>query len=79
MRRRLAALATLFALSSCAGVDPQRVAADRATFDWFAPMTRRYIEADPVMDPAEKAVHLRGIEAWEERVKADEAALGTAR
>ena len=72
---RLAILPCLF-LACCQGTDPQRVAADRATYDWFAPMTRGYIQADPRLDEAAKATHLRGLDAWNDRIKADEAAVG---
>ena len=74
---RVVFLCCLWLLSvSCSGVNAQRVAADRATFDWFAPMTRAYISADPRLDEAAKATHLRGIDAWDARIKADEAAAG---
>ena len=63
-------------MSACAGPNLQRVAADRATYDWFAPMTRGYIQADPRLDEAAKATHLRGLDAWNDRIKADEAAVG---
>lgn len=72
----VAALVVVSLLSSCSGLDQQRVAADRATHDWFAPMTRAYISADPRLDEAAKATHLRGLDAWDERIRADEAALG---
>jgi hypothetical protein len=61
---------------ACAGPNLQRVAADRATYDWFAPMTRGYIQADPRLDDAAKATHLRSLDAWNDRIKADEAAAG---
>jgi hypothetical protein len=63
-------------VSACQGANPQRTAADRATYDWFAPMTRAYIQADPKLDDAAKATHLRGLDAWNDRIKADEAAAG---
>ena len=72
----VAYLAGLILLCGCSGLNQQRVAADRATFDWFAPMTRRYLQADPTLDEAAKATHLRGLDAWDERIRADEAALG---
>lgn len=62
--------------SACAGPNLQRVVADRATYDWFAPMTRGYIAADPRLDDAAKATHLRGLDAWNDRIKADELAAG---
>lgn len=75
-KRPVRLLPLLLLLPACVGVDPVRAAADRATFDWFAPMTRAYIVADPKLDEAAKATHLRGIEAWDARIKADEAAAG---
>lgn len=62
-------------LSSCAGADRQRTEADRATFNWFAPITRQYLSVDPTLDDAAKRTHLRGIEAWDERIRAYEAQL----
>jgi hypothetical protein len=47
----------------------------RATFDWFAPAHTRYVVADPLLDESAKATHLRGLDAWDERIRADEAAL----
>lgn len=75
-RSRTVRLLPLFLLLGCTGVDPLRVAADRVTFDWFAPMTRAYITADPKLDEAAKATHLRGLDAWGARIAADEAAAG---
>jgi hypothetical protein len=69
-------LPLLLLLPSCAGHDPIRTAADRATFDWFAPMVRGYVAADPKLDEAARATHLRGIDAWGARIVADEAAAG---
>jgi hypothetical protein len=74
MTRLLLVVAAIAA--SCQGPDRQRVAADRATYDWFAPMTRAYILADPKLDESAKATHLRGLEAWDQRIKTDEAAVG---
>jgi len=74
----LAALyvAALLLLCGCSGVSAQRAAADRATFDWFAPMFRGYVTADARLDDAAKATHLRGLDAWDARIRADEAAVG---
>lgn len=72
-----AALGAVLCLTAgCSGVSAQRTAADRATFDWFAPMMRAYVAADPNLDEAAKATHLRGLDAWGARIAADEAALG---
>lgn len=72
----LLALVLLLAfLQSCAGADRQRTEADRATFNWFAPITRQYLTADPTLDEAAKRTHLRGLEAWDERIRAYEALL----
>lgn len=73
---RWCGLAASLALVACSGVSSQRVAADRATYDWFAPMFRRYVMADPALDDAAKATHVRGLDAWDERIRADESALG---
>ena len=79
MRNTLIALpVSLAMLTGCVGPNLQRVAADRATHDWFAPLTRSYILADTALDEAAKATHLRGLQAWDERVQADEAAAGLA-
>ena len=74
--RTVRLLPLLLLLPACVGVDPMRAKADRATFDWFAPMVKGYVAADPKLDEAAKATHLRGIEAWDARIKADEAATG---
>jgi hypothetical protein len=74
--RTVRLLPLLLLLPACVGVDPMRVQADRATYDWFAPMTRAYIEADPKLDAAAKATHLRSLDAWNARIAADEAAAG---
>lgn len=71
----LLATVILGCLTSCAGPDRQRTEADRATFNWFAPITRQYLTADPTLDEAAKRTHLRGIEAWDERIRAYEALL----
>lgn len=63
-------------VASCSGLDPQRVMTERATYDWFAPLTKQYIQADSRMDDAAKRTHLRAIEAWDSRLKADEIAAG---
>ena len=83
-KRRAVVLAVLYVcvlllLAGCSGLNQQHVAAERATFDWFAPLTRAYITADTRLDEAAKATHLRGLDAWDERIRAEEAALGGAR
>lgn len=73
-RRRwplLLILALCALLVSCTGMDPQRASADLATVRWFEPMTRAYIAADPKLDEAAKATHLRGLDAWKARVEQD--------
>lgn len=65
-----------FAFSSCCNVDAQRAAAEVATYDWFAPMMRAYIEADEHMDASAKATHLRGLDAWGQRVAQDAKVAG---
>jgi hypothetical protein len=75
-RSRSVRLLPLLLLVGCVGHDPMRTAADRATFDWFAPLVRGYVTADPKLDDAAKATHLRGIDAWGARIAADEAAAG---
>lgn len=79
-KKGIAALcAVVLALSGCVGPSVAHVVAERATFDWFAPLTRGYIMQDALLPEADKATHLRGIEAWEARIKADEAAVGVGR
>ncbi len=75
-KRTTVRLLPLLLLIGCSGIDPMRAKADRATFDWFAPMVRGYVKDDPKLDEAAKATHLRGIEAWDSRIKADEVAAG---
>lgn len=53
---------------SCVGLDAARTRADRATFDWVAPMFRRYVTDDEGLDAWAKATHLRSLEAWGERI-----------
>lgn len=74
--RTVRLLPLLLLLPACVGADPMRIAADRATYDWFAPMHRAYVVADPKLDEAAKATHLRGLDAWGARIAADEAAAG---
>lgn len=82
MRNRKGLLAILFAgaclavLPSCSGLSAQRVAADRATFNWLAPMFRAYVMADPALDEAAKGTHLRVLDAWNERIVAEEGTVG---
>jgi hypothetical protein len=73
---RCAALAASLTLVGCCGPDHQRIAADRATYNWFAPMMIAYVTADPVMDAQAKATHLRGLQAWSDRIAADEKNVG---
>lgn len=72
--RRLAPVLLLLG-AACSGIDRQRIMADRATFEWFAPLFTRYVLADPTLDEAARATHLRGLEAWDERIRADEEGL----
>jgi len=69
-------LPLLLLAASCTGVDPVRARADLATVQWFEPMTRAYIQADPKLDEAAKATHLRGLAAWKSRVETDASAAG---
>lgn len=70
------AIAVLLLCVSCSGLDPQRIAAERATYDWFAPLTRRYLEQDPSLDVAARTTHLRGLDAWRARLEAQEQLAG---
>lgn len=63
-------------LAACSGLDPQRVITERATYDWIAPLTTSYIQADSKLDAAAKATHLRALAAWDSRLVADEIAVG---
>ena len=65
----------LVLLAACSSTDRQRTEADRATFNWFAPVTRAYLEADATLDDAARRTHIRGLEAWDERIRAYEAQL----
>lgn len=70
------AIAAFALLAGCCGPDHQRIAADRATYDWFAPMMVAYLAADVKLDDAAKQTHLRGLRAWGDRISADERAAG---
>lgn len=72
------ALACCAVVPACVGPGLQHVAAERATYDWFAPRHARYVAADPTLDDAAKATHLRALDAWGARVRAEEAAAGMA-
>lgn len=72
---RRAALAASLLVAGCCGPDRQRIAADRATYDWFAPMMVAYIAADAKLDEAAKQTYLRGLRAWKDRLDADAAAV----
>lgn len=63
-----AATAAFLILASCACPDAQMASADLATYEWFAPQMRAYLEADAQLDAAAKATHLRALDAWGERV-----------
>jgi hypothetical protein len=65
--QRAATAAFLF-LAACACPDAQMAAADLATYEWFAPQMRAYLEADAQLDAAAKATHLRALDAWGQRV-----------
>jgi len=71
---RRAALAASLLVAGCCGPDRQRIAADRATYDWFAPMMVAYLTADAKLDEAARQTHLRGLQAWSARIAADERA-----
>jgi hypothetical protein len=73
---RCAALAASLLLVGCCGPDRQRIAADRATYAWFAPMMVAYLAADAKLDEKAKETHLRGLRAWNDRITADELAAG---
>ena len=49
---RCAALAASLLLAGCCGPDHQRIAADRATYAWFATMMVAYLAADAKLDAA---------------------------
>lgn len=66
-----AALAASLLLAGCCGPDAQRIKADQATYAWFAPMLTGYVAADPKLDEAAKATHLRALQAWKDRIDAD--------
>lgn len=72
---RCAAFAASLALVGCCGPDHQRIAADRATYAWFAPMMVAYLAADAKLDEAAKQTHLRGLRAWKDRLDADAATV----
>ena len=72
---RRAALAASLLVAGCCGPDRQRIAADRATYDWFAPMLVGYLAADAKLDEASKATYLRGLRAWKDRLDADAATV----
>lgn len=71
-----AAFAASLLLAGCCGPDYQRIEADKATYAWFAPMFEAYVAADPKLDDAAKATHLRGLKAWRMRIEADAKAAG---
>ena len=73
---RCAALAASLLLVGCCGPDRQRIAADPATYAWFAPLMVAYLAADAKLDEAAKQTHLRGLRAWGDRITADELAAG---
>lgn len=59
--------------AACAG-SSQHAVADRATYNWLAPLTTRYVMADTTMDESAKQTHLRGLAAWDARIRAEEEA-----
>lgn len=63
-------------LTACSGLDRQRVLTERATYDWIAPLTINYIQADVKLDVSAKTIHLRALDAWNQRILADEIAIG---
>ncbi len=71
-------LVTLMALSACAPYDRTAIAAERATHDWLAPEHARYVNADPTLDEPAKATRLRSLQAWGDRIAAQEQAAGIA-
>lgn len=68
MRPIMAAL-LLLVTCSCASPADAYVAADRATFDAVAPAHRRYVEADPTLDDAQKARRLAVLATWALRIE----------
>lgn len=72
---RRAALAASLLVAGCCGPDRQRIAADRATYDWFAPMLIGYLAADAKLDEAARQTYLRGLRAWKDRLDADAATV----
>ena len=72
---RRAALAASLLVAGCCGPDHQRIAADRATYAWFAPMLVAYLAVDAKLDEAAKQTHLRGLRAWKDRLDADAATV----
>ena len=73
---RTAALCLYLLASGCCGPDRQRIEADRATYNWFAPLFAAYVIADPALDAQVKAMYERGLRAWKERIDADALAVG---
>lgn len=63
-----AATAAFLILAACACPDAQMASADLATYEWFAPQMKAYLEADEKLDAAAKATHLRALDAWGQRV-----------
>ena len=63
-----AAAAAFLILAACACPDAQMASADLATYEWFAPQMKAYLEADTQLDASAKATHLRALDAWGQRV-----------
>ena len=80
-KRRPALFALLMAgctlATACAG-SSQHAITDRATYQGLAPLTTRYVMSDPAMDESAKQTHLRGLAAWDARIRAEEEAAGLA-
>jgi hypothetical protein len=67
----LASLLLAGAASGChLSAAPSYVDADRATYDVVAPDHRRYVEADPTLDDAQKARRGRLLDSWRQRIDA---------
>lgn len=59
-----AGIASLALFTSCVGPNPAEV----ATYEAIAPAHRAYVEADPLLDPAQKQARFDLLEAWRLRV-----------
>lgn len=73
--KKIATIAALLALASCAGPNPVRVQQNRTNYTFASKLAGDYFAGKPAPDPEQQGIVIRSLEDWRKAIESDEAAL----